>query len=314
MHGKCVASLGRAPSLSQASYLTQREFFIVTDISNSFSSTPERTDNAQSELEADMVRTGQERWLKQERKARLTSGATSLPHVRRILLALHETACSNLSKHLSRAPGTGRREAGRFQLALVAERHRLPVLTSVLLAATGSLLLRHNSTAQSYFCDQVGRAVREYEEHAAFKKDFEKWSRLQRLEWSRSRLSRQHRRAKARDLHKLVSGQAPSERHENTRTQMGAAWLGVLLDLGLVEVRYRKSTRGNKQPFVHGSETFHAKVEALSAHYVEQAWVPQPMLIPPRLWDEDDHLWGGAYGADIPPYGFCKDWSKGAQA
>jgi hypothetical protein len=166
----------------------------MTDTPNSFSFHSERSANAQSELEAEMVTDGQRRWTKTERAAKAGQGASSLPHVRRILLALHETACSNLSKQLSRAPGTGRREAGRYQLALVAERHRLPVLTSVLLAATGSLLLRNNSVAQSYFCDQVGRAVREFEEHVAFKRDFERWSRLQQLEWQRSSLGRNARR------------------------------------------------------------------------------------------------------------------------
>lgn len=285
----------------------------MTDSSNYFSSTSERNENAQQELEAEMVSKGRAHFAKQDRAARSNNGASSLPHVRRILLALHEAACSNLSKQLGRAPGTGRREAGRYQLALVAERHRLPVLTSVLLAATGSLLLRNNSVSQSYFCDQVGRAVREYEEHVAFKKNFATWSRLQQLEWQRTGLRRQQRRQKARELHTLISGQSPAERHNNTRTQMGACWLGVLVDIGLVELRYRKSTRGNKQPFVHGTAKFHAKVEALATHYAEQSWKPMPMLIPPRLWDEDEHLWGGAYGADIPPYGFCKDWSREAQ-
>ena len=313
MHGKCVARKVEANSINQDSYLITKGVLAMTDTPNSFSFQSERSANAQSELEAEMVTDGQRRWTKTERAAKAGQGASSLPHVRRILLALHETACSNLSKQLSRAPGTGRREAGRYQLSLVAERHRLPVLTSVLLAATGSLLLRNNSVAQSYFCDQIGRAVREFEEHVAFKRDFSNWSRLQQLEWQRSSLGRNARRQKARELHTVLRGEAPSERHQNTRTQMGACWLGVLLELGLVEITYRRSTRGNKQPFVTGSTTLHNKVEALASHYVEQAWTPMPMLIPPKLWDADSHLWGGAYGADIPPYGFCKDWSREAQ-
>ena len=284
----------------------------MNDLLNLVSPNSERTEFAQQELDIEMVRRGQHIETKKEQQARMSGGSSSLPACRRVLLGLHERACSSLARYMQPNTRTGRRAAGYSQLSQIAEQCSLPVLTSVLLAATGSLLLSHSALSQSYFCDQVGRAVREFEEHRRFQREFEKWSRLQQLEWRRHKLHRTAKRQKTRELHTFLSGgTAPSERHENRRTQMGAAWLATAIEVGLVEQAHQRSTRGNRQPLVVASSQFRDRVEALQQQLVDAAWFPMPMVVPPKAWDCDWHLWGGGYDSDdIPAYGFCKDWTR----
>jgi hypothetical protein len=96
---------------------------------------------------------------------------------------------------------------------------------------------------------------------------------------------------------------------------MGAALLATAIEVGLVEQAHQRSTRGNRQPLVVASSQFRDRVEALQQQLVDAAWFPMPMVVPPKAWDCDWHLWGGSYDSDdIPSYGFCKDWSRSDHA